>query len=289
MDYVHWSRAQANRLGHRHEDLLLEGSIVSLTRCRLTESYSDAATPDLTLQLCTAGDYDLTSDAGFGRRHGRRRTGGLIVAPANQELALSGGSASGFEITALALRWSDLRQMAEAAAGRVVADFGGAHQGVIYDPALKNVVLGLWTELSSAGRFSRLFADGAVQSLLAAFLRLAETPAAAITGGLSPRQLRAVTDLMLARLDEELTLEELAATAGLSPFHFSRAFRASTGAPPHRRHVELRMERAKQLLAEGALSVIEIALAVGFQSSQAFSRAFHKVVGASPTHYRRRL
>jgi AraC family transcriptional regulator len=75
----------------------------------------------------------------------------------------------------------------------------------------------------------------------------------------------------------------------LSPYHFSRAFKQSFGMPPHRYLTSRRIERAKSLLAERKLSVTEIGLDIGFSETSAFTSAFRKVTGETPTNYRRSL
>jgi AraC family transcriptional regulator len=81
----------------------------------------------------------------------------------------------------------------------------------------------------------------------------------------------------------------LAGLAGLSPFHFSRAFKESFGLPPHRYLNVRRIERAKALLAQPELSVTQIGVELGFAESSSFSTAFHKRTGITPTGYRRSL
>ena len=77
------------------------------------------------------------------------------------------------------------------------------------------------------------------------------------------------------------------ALAGLSAFHFARSFRSATQQTPGRYQARLRVERAAQLLREGRLSVLEVALAVGFGSTQALARPFRAHYGLSPSAYLR--
>ncbi len=108
-------------------------------------------------------------------------------------------------------------------------------------------------------------------------------------GGLSGWQLRRVTDFMIERAADDLALDELAALVDLSAKHFARAFRQSTGVPPHRWLIERRIDRAKELLAESDHSLAEIALACGFSDQSHFTAAFRKAVGATPGGYRREI
>jgi AraC family transcriptional regulator len=81
----------------------------------------------------------------------------------------------------------------------------------------------------------------------------------------------------------------LAETAGLSPFHFSRAFKESFGLPPHRYLSSRRIDKAKDLLARPNLSVTEIGAQLGFSETSSFSTAFLRHTGTTPTAYRRSI
>ena len=104
--------------------------------------------------------------------------------------------------------------------------------------------------------------------------------------GLVDRRIRRAVELMHARLGTELPLEEIAAAAHLSPFHFSRLFKKLTGAPPHAYLAALRVARARALLAESDLSITEIATRVGYASSSHFAKAFRQAAGLSPRAFR---
>jgi AraC family transcriptional regulator len=107
--------------------------------------------------------------------------------------------------------------------------------------------------------------------------------------GLVDRRIRLAVELMHAHMQRELSLEEIAASAHLSPFHFSRLFKKLTGATPHAYLASLRAARARDLLAETDLSVTEIGARVGYMSSSHFSKAFRQSAGISPRAYRKAL
>lgn len=107
--------------------------------------------------------------------------------------------------------------------------------------------------------------------------------------GLVDRRIRRAVELMHAQLDRELSTEELAAAAYLSPFHFSRLFKKLTGATPHAYHSNLRISQAQILLAETDLSITQIAARVGYSSSSHFTKAFRQSTGLTPKEFRRAL
>jgi AraC family transcriptional regulator len=92
---------------------------------------------------------------------------------------------------------------------------------------------------------------------------------------------------MNCHLADNLGLSELAALAGCSLQHFKRAFRASTGTPPHRFLLALRIKRAQVLLTQNDMALAQIALECGFSSQPHFTSAFRRHTGASPAGWRR--
>jgi AraC family transcriptional regulator len=81
-------------------------------------------------------------------------------------------------------------------------------------------------------------------------------------------------------------LQRLAALAGLSPFHFSRAFKASTGLSPHAYVLHCRVAEAKRLLSHTSLAVADIALRTGFSSPGQLSARFRAATGTTPSAFR---
>jgi AraC family transcriptional regulator len=92
---------------------------------------------------------------------------------------------------------------------------------------------------------------------------------------------------MRERLAEDITLDELAAEARLSSFHFSRMFKHSLGVPPRVYLTRLRMEKACQLLEQTDLPITQIAFEVGYSSNQVLARVFAAYRNRSPSDYRR--
>ena len=101
----------------------------------------------------------------------------------------------------------------------------------------------------------------------------------------TPR-LHRVIEQMRSRLDEDLSLDRLAETSGLSPSQFVRAFRGATGQPPHRYLVGLRVEHARALLEQTDLPVTVIGLRCGFEQASHFATSFRARTGFSPRAWR---
>jgi AraC family transcriptional regulator len=87
-------------------------------------------------------------------------------------------------------------------------------------------------------------------------------------------------------MEDDLSLDEMAQSVGLSTAHFARMFRKSTGQTPHRFVLRQRLERAKAMLRAPDARVLDVAVACGFKTQQHFAQVFRDVWGVSPTEYR---
>jgi len=94
-----------------------------------------------------------------------------------------------------------------------------------------------------------------------------------------------VVEYIEEHLDGSPTLEQMAATAHLSVYHFARGFKVATGLPPHQYVIMRRVERAKRLLQGGDLSLAEVAADAGFTDQSKFSHHFRRIVGVSPRQF----
>lgn len=98
--------------------------------------------------------------------------------------------------------------------------------------------------------------------------------------------LSAVREYVDLHYAKALTIDRLAARAGLSPFHFIRAFRAAYGETPHQYLRGKRIERAKDLLVTTSIPVTEVCNQIGFSSLGSFSSLFRRLTGETPAEYR---
>ena len=109
-------------------------------------------------------------------------------------------------------------------------------------------------------------------------------------GGLSCRQLKATIDYIDTHLENNITLDTLARVSQIGSTHyFCRLFKQSTGVSPYQYVIGQRVERAKRLLKQQNLPLVEIALMCGFSNQSAFSRTFRRCVSTTPKGYRRQL
>jgi len=109
-----------------------------------------------------------------------------------------------------------------------------------------------------------------------------------VMGGLSPKALHRAIERLRSDSDADVSLAALASDAGLSRFHFCRAFKESTGLSPHAWLRQHRLEQAMDMLRDTNTSVVSVAAALGYASQTAFAAAFRKLTGETPSNWRRR-
>jgi AraC family transcriptional regulator len=153
------------------------------------------------------------------------------------------------------------------------------------DPLIYSIGLTLKAELESGGIGGRLYVDAMTTALMAHLLRyysVQNYSPPPLTNGLPKRTLQQVVDYIHEHLDQDLTLVTLAALAHMSPSYFSRLFKQSTRLSPHQYVIRCRIDRAKQLLRQGELSITETAYRLGFTHQSHFSHHFKRLAGSSP-------
>ena len=159
----------------------------------------------------------------------------------------------------------------------------------IRDSQIEHICLALKAELEAGCPSGRLYGDALAVALCAHLLCNYTTHVSSVhnhSAGLPACKLRRVIDYINDNLTEDLTLAEIAHVAGMNPHYFSRAFKQATGTPPHRFVTNCRVEKAKSLLADEELPLVEIGLSVGFQNQSHFTTLFHKLTGLTPKAYR---
>lgn len=248
--------------------------------------WSDACTPDLVVSVLRRGTVTATVDLGAGLFRRRRRQGELLV------IAPHVGSrihAQGHhEVLAIDVPYASLRALTPDLDLPDDGDFGRLHCDYVQDPLLAALLERVWTHGREPGPASPLFIETALTMLGAALADLSRRVVPTRrNGGLTPRQMRIAVERLDGCPHYRLSLSDLAQTVGLSPFHLLRAFKTSFGITPYAYLVNLRIERAKVLLETNGRSVTEIALEVGYESSQSLTRSFQRTLKVAPSAWRR--
>jgi AraC family transcriptional regulator len=154
---------------------------------------------------------------------------------------------------------------------------------------IEQISLLLLHELKNSSSFGALYVDSLTTALMVQLLRNfsgSESRIIPCDEGLSDRQMLQVTDYVNENLAQEIKISELAKLTRMSHFHFSRLFKQAMGITPHQYVIEQRVEKAKQLLKQSQLSVLEIAMLCGFSSHSHLGKCFRQHTGMSPKQYR---
>jgi AraC family transcriptional regulator len=157
-------------------------------------------------------------------------------------------------------------------------------------PHLRAAIWAVGAELTAGGAGGPLAAESLANLLAVHLIRhilAPHQPARRRDGTLPRAKLRSVIEYIEEHLDAALTLEQMAAAARLSAYHFARQFKAATGLPPHQYVIARRVERTRQLLQTGTdLPLAEVAARGGFSDQSQFTHHFKRAVGVTPGQFR---
>lgn len=159
------------------------------------------------------------------------------------------------------------------------------HLATLFDPLVQQISFALKTSLEIDGNNSSLYADSIAHALVVHLLSRYSTNShqiKTIIGGFTQQQWKQIANFIDANLDKNISLTELAAIVNLSPYHFAHLFKKSTNTSPHQYLIHCRIERAKQLIVMGNLSLAAIAQIVGFASQGHFTYHFKRLVEVTP-------
>jgi AraC family transcriptional regulator len=157
------------------------------------------------------------------------------------------------------------------------------------DPLIMQLGQALLNELKEGGPLGRLYAESLTQTLVLHFLghySTLSTPRASPSHRLSTAQLNLVLDYIQDNVAADISLNDLAALAHLSPSYFVRQFKHAVGMPPFQYLIHCRVERAKELLTKEKQTLAHIAQTVGFADHAHLSRHFKRLTGRSPSDFR---
>jgi AraC family transcriptional regulator len=152
-------------------------------------------------------------------------------------------------------------------------------------PQLEHLIRALVVEADRGNPSGLPFVEALVAGVSLQIVRHAGvvTPRPApLRGGLAPAARKRVLELIDARLEQRLSIDELAREAELSPSHFSRAFKQAIGRAPYQHILTRRLERARRLLEQRGASLSDIALRLGFADQAHFTRLFKREFGVTP-------
>lgn len=157
------------------------------------------------------------------------------------------------------------------------------------DPLVRSIGLALADEIDDGQPAGKLYAESLVNTLAVHLLRHYSTDSLVDDiqfGGLPAHKLRRVNEFIEENLDRDLELAEIAQAVELSPYHFARSFKQTTGFTPIQFLMQRRIELAKRLLIESKAPIVEVGLSAGFKNQSHFTTLFRKLTTMTPKTYR---
>ncbi|RUO33813.1 helix-turn-helix domain-containing protein [Aliidiomarina soli] len=245
---------------------------------------SRPALPELVLYQDQLGGGRVRGNAGGGCFETLSEKGSLYLAAPNFANTVIAGTRH--KLRSLSFPLAHWQNILDEAGGGSVEDLR-LYKGAFHSLIIQSTLRKLWALSEEEGAPSQLLARAGGCEILAELCRLSGTSFTAAKGGLAPGVKRRCQELMRARLSEDISLDELAAEAQLSLFHFARMFKQSVGVSPRVYLTQLRIEKACELLALTDLPVTDIATKIGYSSNQVLARVFFKYQHMSPSDYRR--
>lgn len=238
------------------------------------------------ISLPLDGDFTTSRQTATGQQRFTYRTpNGMCIVPSGQPIGMN---------------WSDYAECIHIAlepslVARAAAEssYGGRVElkevyGQI-DPLIWQIGLALLAETQAEEPVGRLYAESLANTLAFHLFRhynVNEPNAPAAVGGLTGRRLRLAQDFINAHLAEDVTLADIATVVDLSPFHFARAFKRTTGLTPQQYLMQRRVELAKDLLAQEDLPIVEVSAQVGFKNQSHFTTFFRRYTSMTPKVWR---
>ena len=179
----------------------------------------------------------------------------------------------------------DMARLSQQLEASQIATLGAAPRLRFTDDRVWHLVKLLAETVPDMDPSTQLYGDSLALAIAAQLFR-ESGPVGKVARGLSTLQLKDAIDLLQAQMPSRVDLTTLAGLAGVSPSHYCRAFKTSTGLAPYQWQLNARIERAKCLLVSTSCTLEDIAEATGFADSVHFGRTFRKLVGASPAAWR---
>lgn len=241
---------------------------------------------DLVLHQAQVAGIRVRGDSGGGLFDSTTEKGSFFLAAPNlTHTVCVDGQHRNRSLAFPMAQWRDM--LDEVTLGRASIESIGLYRGAFRSPAIESLMRKLWALCEDEGTPSRLLVRAAGCEVFAELFRQGGAAFAPTKGGLGTGAQRRCVELMHARLGDDISLEELAAEARLSAFHFARMFKQTLGVPPRVYLTRLRIEKACELLEQTDLPITDIALAVGYTSNQVLARVFVQHQRRSPSEYRR--
>ena len=256
------------------------------------EGWIDPVVPQITVLLLSHGAMRMEFQHKNRWKQRHIQTGDAFLKPGGAittETRWNRLSAQPMRTRHLLLSTDLFSRCAEELADRDPSHIRLVNRAGFQDSLLTHIGLSLQHEMDHPSPMSRLYAETASQMLAVYLIRhyAMETVEIGARGqGLTPPQLRRITEFINAHLADDLSLSVLADQVTFSPYHFARLFRQATGESVHQYVLRRRLDHAQYLLRKTNLTIARIALCSGFAHQSHLTRAFRRYFNLTPHAYR---
>ncbi|RYX82459.1 AraC family transcriptional regulator [bacterium] len=241
--------------------------------------FQDYVAPLYSIDVNLSSSYHLEWKKGGRYQRTQMITGALCIMPAHEPLSMRWSS--NLENLVADLSPSLILSTADDLKVRGEVEIRESHGQV--DAQISHICQALWAECKAGYPTGRVFGESLGVALAACLLQRHGTQATTTPSGqLSPRKWKQVADFIEDNLEENIPLEELAQIVGLSPFYFTRCFKATIGTTPHQYIISRRVERARHLLSRPEASPTQVALQCGFSHQSHLTRHMKQLLGVTP-------
>jgi AraC-like DNA-binding protein len=272
----------------------LRGSTFAVTRVRRSTPIGDRTPPlppeqafTFGLQLIDRGNVELWTDNRLAHR-GFMRAGTLSMI--DHALRPSSRSDGKQDVVFYYVPRSVFDDVAYESGGGPITELVVPPGKSVVDPVVHHLSLALLPALEQPACVTPLFFEQVAlafqEHVLHAYGRN-RRPLKAPGGGLARWQERRAKEIIAANLDGNIPVAKLAEECRLSRAHFVRAFKETTGLPPHRWLTQCRVSAAKKMMSESSMPLADIARACGFAHPSHFAKVFGDLVGTPPSTWRR--
>ncbi|HUS11385.1 MAG TPA: AraC family transcriptional regulator [Pyrinomonadaceae bacterium] len=242
--------------------------------------------PDHEINIPISGNFTSSKHTASGScRSDRANARNICIVPAGQPIAVRWREE--VEGVTLSLSPSLLACAASGDDSRTQIEIVETYEAE--DHLIRQIGLALLAEALTSEPVGRLYAESLTQTLALHLVRhysVSRRAPEMFRGGLSGYNLRRAQDFINEHLEQNLTLAGIAESVGLSQFHFARAFKLTTNITPQQYLTERRVERAKHLLSESDLPLVEVGARAGFKSQSHFTTLFRRFTGTTPKAWR---
>ena len=251
-------------------------------------SATDPPCSDYVIAVVVAGEFKARVDLGSSWQDVQGQPGSVALTPTRT--ACSWEMDGAHSLLFLGFNANQHTELLRRIARKPVQDFGALHEQIEILPLVSRLLDRMWL-CSQANASDPLESESLFTHLLATCLHASGQMKRQdmYDEKLSGWQVKRVITLMQEHLGGTITLSSMAAVAGVSEYHFLRAFRNTTGLPPHQYQLMMRINRAKKMIEKTKMSLPEVAFSLGFSSQSHMTTAFGQWVGATPLAYRQAI